>query len=172
MEGKLLHIDHCYVTLYDKGPQGKTSNKMQFSFITDGCAAEDEFVRRNCEMRARRVHFANASEPTRNVDQFAVDLWDVSISPQTRSRTYHFECKLIACDTLGGPERYCHAGATCPNRYDNLKQPIRRRRSESDHQSALLSQDLVILSTSQTPTSAAYAHIPFLMLILSSIFIL
>ena len=66
-------------------------------------------------------------------DEFEVDLWDTSVGDESRDKTYHFECLLVACDSLEN-EDYCLPSDQCTDRYSNLQgyEFSRRKRRQAE----------------------------------------
>ena len=81
-------------------------------------------------------------------DEFEVDLWDTSVGDESRDKTYHFECLLVACDSLEN-EDYCLPSDQCADRYSSLQgyKFSRRKRRQTDKPEATgktVSAELVI----------------------------
>jgi len=156
VDNKFLHLSYCLVKVYDEDESGKQTNTQDFKFIDNGCLVSDPFINRNFFMMPARFQFSDTESETIDRDQFQVDLWDTSINEDTLQKTYHFECRLLACDSLNnGGEEYCHVSDTCSSRYSNLKDIIfgsrRRRRDISTELDAVVSADIVFNRRQRSP---------------------
>jgi len=144
---KFVHLGYCLVKVYDEDSNGNRTNEQEFNFIENGCLVDNPFIQTNFFMSDDRTSMSGSGE-TVDTEEFEVDLWDVSIGENTETKTYHFECQLMACDSLAGDsvEDYCQVDDKCPNRYSNLQDYLftrRRRRDVSPTQGETVSADLV-----------------------------
>lgn len=147
VENKFLHLGYCLVKVYDEDADGNQLNEQDFRFLENGCLVDDQFVERNFFLGDDRTTLSDSSVQTIDKEQFSVDLWDTSVGESTETKTYHFECQLMACDSLTGEgvEEYCQVDDQCPNRYSNLEDVVfggarRRRRDVSPAESAFPGQ--------------------------------